>query len=89
MKWTDVRNKYPNKWILIKVIEAKSENGLRIVENLEVLNTFERSQDALKEYSIKHKLNKSDEMYVYHSSKDSLKISERVWMGVRKNEQCA
>lgn len=86
MNWDDAKNKYPNKWVLIKVIDAKSENGLRIVEKLEVLNAFENSQEALKEYSIKHKLNKYDEMYVYHTSKDTLKISERVWMGVRKND---
>ncbi|MGL5692889.1 MAG: hypothetical protein ACRCXA_02340 [Peptostreptococcaceae bacterium] len=86
MKWTDVKKEYPNKWVLIKAINARTENGLRLVEELEVLNSFENGQEALKEYSIKHKLNKSDEMYVYHSSKDNLEISERVWMGVRKND---
>lgn len=86
MKWFDVKKEYPNKWVLIKAIDAKTENGLRIVEELEVLNAFEEGKEALKEYSIKHKLNKSDEMYVYHSSKDNLEISERVWMGVRKND---
>jgi hypothetical protein len=86
MKWCDAKNKYPDKWILIKAIKAKSENGLRIIDDLEVLNTFENGNDALKEYTSRHKLNKSDEMYVYHSSKDRLEILERVWMGVRKND---
>lgn len=69
MNWYDVKKEYPNKWVLVKAINAKTENG----------------KDALKEYAIKHKLNKNDEMYVYHSSKENLEILERVWMGVRKN----
>jgi hypothetical protein len=86
MKWKDAIQQYPNKWLLIKAIKAKSENGQRIIEDLGIINAFESGSEALKEYTKRHKLNKSEEMYVYHTSKNTLDIAERVWMGVRKND---
>lgn len=86
MKWKDAREKYPNRWLLIKALEAKSENGFRIVEDLDIINCFENGSEALKAYSKIHKQDKFLEMYVYHTSKDTLDIGERLWMGVRKND---
>lgn len=34
MKWNDARRVCPNKWLLFEAIEARSEGGKRIVEEL-------------------------------------------------------
>ena len=83
MKWENVREKYPNTWVLIEAIEARSANGERILEKISVLNYFENSEDAMLEYRKEHKSNPNRELYVYHTQNELLQIKERVWMGVR------
>ena len=84
MKWEAAVRAYPNKWLLFEAIEAFSKNGKRIVEDLSVINSFDDSREALREYSTIHKKDKSREMYVYHTQNKKLDIEERSWIGVRK-----
>ncbi|WP_138204151.1 hypothetical protein [Haloimpatiens lingqiaonensis] len=85
MKWNDVRKLYKDKWILFEAIEAYSKDGMRIVEDMAVINVYENRNDALKEYAERHKKEKSRELYVYNTSNEELTIEERAWIGVRKN----
>ena len=85
MKWSEARKVYPNKWLLFEAMEAHSENGKRIVEELSIINAYDQGKDALKEYAEKHKKDKSREMYVYHTKNIEMLIEERNWIGVRKN----
>lgn len=84
MKWSEARENYPNKWLLFEAIEAYSKSGQRVIKDLSVINIFDEGRDALKEYSEKHKKDKSREMYVYHTKNEELIIQERNWIGVRK-----
>ena len=85
MKWEEAREIYKNKWILFEAIEAHSEKGSRVVDEFSVINSYEEGKEALKEYTEKHKKDKSREMYVYHTKNEKLFIEERTWIGVRKN----
>jgi hypothetical protein len=85
MKWNEARKVYPNKWLLVEAIEARSEEGKRVVEELSVINVYDEGKEALKEYAEKHKKDKSREMYVYNTKNEELLIEERNWIGVRKN----
>ncbi len=85
MRWSDVRETYKNKWIVFESLKAKSEEGKRIVEDLDVIAAFDDGSEALKNYSLWHKKDKSKEMYVYNTANESLDIEERVWVGVRSN----
>lgn len=67
LKWSEARENYPEKWILFEAIEAYSKDGQRFIEDLSVINVFDEGREALKEYSEKHKKDKSREMYVYHT----------------------
>ena len=85
MKWNEARKIYPNKWLLFEAIEAYSEEGKRIVEELSIINVYDQGKEALKEYADKHKKDKRREMYVYNTKNVELLIEERNWIGVRKN----
>lgn len=85
MNWNEARKIYPNKWLLFEAIEVYSSEGKRIVKELSVINVYDEGKEALKEYSEKHKKDKSREMYVYHTKNQELSIEERNWIGVRKN----
>lgn len=85
LKWLEARINYPNKWLLFEATEAHSEDGRRVIDEFSVINIFDEGKDALKEYSEKHKKDKSREMYVYHTNNKELIIEERNWIGVRKH----
>ncbi len=85
MRWEEARNMYVDKWILLEAIDAYSQEGRRIVNELSVINAYDEGKEALKEYAEKHKKDKSREMYVYHTKNEKLLIEERTWIGVRKN----
>lgn len=80
MKWNEVRKTYPNKWILFEALEARSVEGKRIVEELSVINVYDKGNVALREYADKHKKNKNREMYVYNTKNEGLLIEERSWL---------
>lgn len=42
MEWA--RKEYPNKWLLIEAIKARSEGNKRVVEELPVINIYDKSK---------------------------------------------
>lgn len=85
MTWKSVRELYKDKWVLIEAIKAHSDNGKRIVEDVAVVGVFDKGNEALKDYSNRHKEDKTRELYVCNTVNEELTIEERVWIGVRKN----
>ena len=85
MKYSEARDTYKNKQILFQFIFAYSENGKRIVTDLAVLKSYEKGNDALKDYANYHKADKQKEYYVYNTTHETLEIEERAWGGVRVN----
>lgn len=82
MKWTEARKIYPDKWLLFEAIEAYSENGKRIVDELSVINVYDDGRKALEDYAEKHKRYKTREMYVYNTKNEKLLIEEKNRFGV-------
>jgi hypothetical protein len=83
MNWENVRENYPNQWVLVEAIEAHSESGKRIIDQLAVLNTFPDSLIAMRSYKELHKKSPNRELYVLHTNRKTLDISERKWIGIR------
>ncbi|MCK5796989.1 MAG: hypothetical protein KAI47_07400 [Deltaproteobacteria bacterium] len=83
MKWFDARSRFPDRWLLIEAIQARSEDDHRIVEDLSVVSDFDDSKTAMRRYLELHKQDKQREFYVAHTSRDSLDIEQRRWLGIR------
>ncbi len=83
MKWQEIRHHYPAQWLLVEAIQAHSEANKRILEQLAVLNYFSNSTDALKSYAQFHRQSPERELYVFHTSRESLEVIERRWLGIR------
>ncbi len=83
MVWQDIRQRYPQQWILIEAIQAHSMANKRILEQLAVIDTFADSITAMKRYAQLHHEAPQRELYVFHTSRERLDISERQWLGVR------
>jgi hypothetical protein len=83
MNWEKVRENYPNQWVLVEAIEAHSESGKRILDQLAVLNTFPDSLIAMRTYKELHKKSPNRELYVLHTDRKVLDILEHKWIGIR------
>ena len=86
MDWKNVRQNYPKKWLLVEAIDAHSESGKRILDQLSVLNTFHDSLTAMRSYKELHKKSPQRELYVLHTDRELLDITERRWIGIRGNK---
>ena len=85
MKWEDIRQKYIDEWIIIEAINARTEDGNRIVEELTIVDNFDNDNNrALRKYVELHKANPKRELYVVHTSRNKLNIKERRWTVVRQ-----
>ena len=83
MNWNKVRQHYPEQWLLIEAIKARSESGKRVLEQISVINSYVDSLSAMKGYKILKQQKPERELFVFHTSRENLDISERQWLGVR------
>jgi hypothetical protein len=86
MQWQEIRTRYPRQWLLVEALEARSESGNRILERLAVLDTFPDSASAMRSYARYHREAPERELYVFHTDRETLDLSERRWLGVRPGQ---
>ncbi len=83
MKWQEIRERYPAQWLLVEAIEAHSEADQRVIDQLAVVETFPDSSSALHGYARLHREAPERELYVFHTSRETLGVRERRWLGIR------
>lgn len=83
MQWREIREHYPDQWLLVEALAAHTEANKRILDELAVLDTFADSTSALRRYGRLHHEAPRRELYVLHTSRATLDITERRWLGVR------
>ncbi len=83
MQWQEIREHYPQQWLLIEAIKAHSEASKRILEQLAIVDTYPDSVSAMKDYARLHREAPGRELYVFHTSRETLDIVERQWLGIR------
>jgi hypothetical protein len=81
--WDQVRTAYPHQWLVIEAVNSHSILNKRILEAVSVVNTFNDSEDALREYLRLHRQDHTKELYVVHTDKEVLDITEQKWLGIR------
>lgn len=92
MTWNEIRCAFLDQWLLIEALDAHSENGFRLMDDIAVVGTFENSADAMREYRKLHKTDRSCEYYVVHTSRENLVVKERIipmsrWYKFRRHRQ--
>jgi len=83
MKWSDVREHFPDEWLLVEATEAHSEANHRILDDLAVLGTFPSGKSAMDGYIELHEKAPQRELYVLHTDREELEIEELRWLGIR------
>ena len=83
MQWQAIRKNYPQQWLLLEALKAHSEGEKRILDQLAILGAFSDSVAALQSYSQLHRESPGRELYVFHTSRETLDVVERQWLGIR------
>jgi len=83
MKWQEVRQSHPDRWLLVEAAQAHSDADQRILDDLVVLDTYEDSAVAMRDYAQMHRKRPDKELYVLHTSREEIKVDERRWVGIR------
>ncbi len=83
MTWEEIRRQHRQQWLLVEAIQAHSDGDKRILDDLAVLATFPNSVEAIQRYVQLHRTAPERELYVLHTDRISLDITERHWIGVR------
>ena len=83
MTWQEIRQQYPNPWLLLEAVKAHPENDYRILDELSIISRFDDSTMTLNAYAQLHEIAPQRELLVLHTSQEKLKIKERFWMGLR------
>ncbi len=83
MKWTSVREKYPNRWVLVESLNAKSIDRKRYIEEMAVLYDYDKTKDAWSAYKEHHLSDPTREYYIFHTSNELLEVIEQPFTGVR------
>lgn len=80
MKWAEVREKYPNQFVKIKILKSYSESDKEVVEEVAVI-------DSIDEYkATKELLSSKGDTLVYHTSKEKVVLTVRNKIGLRRTK---
>ena len=83
MDWDEIKQAYPDQWIVIEAMEAHSDGGLRVLDRVAVIATCPDGESAVDAYRKLHDEFPEREFYFIHTSRATLQIEERLWVGIR------
>jgi hypothetical protein len=84
MQWAEIREEYPQRWLVVEALEAHTEGEQRKLDELMVVDTCVDGEAAFQRYRQLHQQHPSREFYYLHTSRETLDIHERHWLGLRR-----
>lgn len=84
MRWDEIRQRYPHQWLLVEATQAHTVGDQRIVEELEVLETYPDVMPGMRAYKELQRQNPFRELYVLHTDRETIEITETRWVGIRR-----
>jgi len=77
MKWSDVRERFPNQFVLVEELASHVENDTVLVDDVAVVRAVP------DEEATKTLMQCKDKMFVYHTNNESVVIELRRRPGLR------
>jgi len=87
MHWQDIREQYPEQWLIIEALEAHTEGQQRILDQILVVERCDDGAHALARYQALHRAFAQREFYFVHTAREALDIRERTWLGIRRHHE--
>ncbi len=90
MLWTDIRQAYPDQWLVVEALEAHSTpDHHRQLDRMAVVEKYPDGSSAMKGCRKLYKTYPSREFYFVHTSRGELEIRERRWLGIRGDHEAS
>jgi hypothetical protein len=86
MRWPEIREAYPERWLIVEALEAHTESNRRLLDRIAVVELCPDAEAALQRYRQLHQEFPSRELYFVHTSRETLDIEERWWTGIRRKD---
>ena len=86
MIWSEVRQAYPNRWLIIEAVEARTLDERRILDKIAVMEVCRDNAEVMQAYERWHQAYPQREFYFVHTGREELEIRERRWLGIRRND---
>lgn len=83
MQWSEIRQQYPGQWLLVEAVDAHTEGDQRILDELSVLQPFTDFKAAMDRYSAIRRKSPFRELYIIHTDREVLEISESRLLNLR------
>lgn len=83
MTWEEIRRQHPRQWLLVEALKAHTESRQRLLDELTVVESFPDAGAALEGYRKAHRGSPERELYVLHTDRETLDITEMNWLGLR------
>jgi hypothetical protein len=81
MTWDEIREKFPQSWVIVEALGAYNKGGYRIIQDLSVVAVINGDGgDAWRCYNHYKKLY-DREYYPLHTNKEKLLIESKNWRG--------
>lgn len=84
MKWKDITELHRDRFVLVEAIKASSNNHVRQLEDMAVIQDYDTPQEAWSGYKELHKIHPTRELYVFHTSRNDVEVVEEFFSGVRQ-----
>lgn len=78
MKWEEVRNIYPNRFVKIQILNSHIVDNVRYIEDMAVVKAFDDEREATREL-----VRAKDDELVYHTGKERLEVQIKQVFGFR------
>lgn len=80
MKWNDVRNNYPEKFVLFEIIESEKVGDKEVVDDIKVIEVYDNGKDARNAF-----IKKKPNQFVYSTKNERVEIEIVKYVGIRRN----
>ena len=87
MQWTEIRQAYPDQWLIIEALDAHTAEDRRVLDRIAVIEMCPDGAFALKSYRRLHQQYPDREFYFVHTRREELEIIERRWTGIRRGSE--
>lgn len=78
MRWDEVRCIYPNRFVLLQILESHIEGHKKYIDDVAIIKALDDSKQATREL-----VNAKPGTLVYHTSKDKIEVLIRRRVGFR------
>jgi hypothetical protein len=78
MKWEEVRNIYPNRFVKVQILDSHIVDNVRYIDDMAVVQAFEDEREATREL-----VRTKDDILVYHTGNEKIEVPIKQIFGYR------